>query len=406
MTSGRFLVRRRLLAAALALGLPLASPLASDANAADARPRSAEAIVWSDLDASDAWARAAIDHVAAANAWMRDIAPNPDGSYPFRPDAIETRKYLARAAVAAFAPTELPDPTIAFTDLDPGATFFPFASIAVKLRWMRRTSTGGFGPDRPVTTAMVHRVLVLALGLGPAAAALDRLHTQDGATFQVPRSFGALLLGMRLGLRHDNEHDESMDVGPTTKLSRAQVAYSLYRATTQPSYAVPNLLEQYRDIVLPTLSADQHAIVQWGVKYVGFPYVWSGEWGFGSREPGNLGGQPVPGFDCSGFVWWLMKADGGGWEISPPRPYQGWALDQRSSADMSRSGNLEFGRLRPGDLMFYDGDDDGRVDHVDVFIGNGWALDSSGGAGGVTIMWVGDGWYRDHFTHGRRVIGS
>ena len=41
---------------------------------------------------------------------------------------------------------------------------------------------------------------------------------------------------------------------------------------------------------------------------------------------------------------------------------------------------------------------------VDTFIGNGWALDTSSSAGGVTIMWVGDGWYRDHFVHGRRVL--
>jgi hypothetical protein len=24
----------------------------------------------------------------------------------------------------------------------------------------------------------------------------------------------------------------------------------------------------------------------------------------------------------------------------------------------------------------------------------------------VTVMWVGDGWYRDHFTYGRRVLPS
>ena len=54
--------------------------------------------------------------------------------------------------------------------------------------------------------------------------------------------------------------------------------------------------------------------------------------------------------------------------------------------------------------MFYDGDGDGTVDHVDTYIGNGFALDSSSTPGGVTIMWVGDGWYRDHFVHGRRVL--
>ena len=47
-----------------------------------------------------------------------------------------------------------------------------------------------------------------------------------------------------------------------------------------------------------------------------------------------------------------------------------------------------------------------KVDHVDTYIGNGYALDSSSTPGGVTIMWVGDGWYRDHFVHGRRVLPS
>ena len=56
--------------------------------------------------------------------------------------------------------------------------------------------------------------------------------------------------------------------------------------------------------------------------------------------------------------------------------------------------------------MFYDGNDDGTVDHVDVYIGNGYALDSSNTPGGVTIMWVGDGWYREHFVHGRRILPS
>ena len=119
----------------------------------------------------------------------------------------------------------------------------------------------------------------------------------------------------------------------------------------------------------------------------------------------GIGGQPVPGFDCSGFTWWLLRAsDSGYWNVSPPRPYIGWNLPERSSADMATIGNLTYDKLQPGDLMFYDGDGDGRVDHVNTFIGNGWALDSSSGYAGSTIMWVGDGWYRDHFVRGRRVL--
>jgi len=357
-------------------------------------------IFWSDLDRATKWAEEAINYVGAANEWMRDFAPNPDGTYPFQPNTIETRKYFARAVVMALAPIETVDPSITFADLDPSDAFYPAANIAVKLHWMKKTAAGTFAPDKPVTTTMVHRVLTMALGLGAAIKSLNHLHTADGATFALPANFGALILGMRLGLRY-NSSNEANDVAPTTPLSRAQVAYSLYRAVTQPSWNVPSLIEQYQDIELPTLTPDQQQIVQWGVEYVGYPYVWGGEWGFTTPSYG----QTVPGFDCSGLTWWLLRAsDDAYWRVSPPRPYVGWDLPQRTSADMATIGKLPYDELRPGDLMFYDGDGDGRVDHVDTFIGNGWALDSSSTPGGVTIMWVGDGWYRDHFVHGRRVL--
>jgi cell wall-associated NlpC family hydrolase len=367
---------------------------------AQARAIARSSIIWSDLDRSTKWAKEAINYVGAANEWMRDFAPNPDGTYPFQPTTIETRKYFARAVVMALAPTETVDPTITFADLDPSDAFYAAANIAVKLHWMKKTAAGTFAPDKPVTTTMVHRVLTVALGLGPAIKSLNRLHTADGTTFALPANFGALILGMRLGLRY-NSANEANDVAPTTPLSRAQVAYSLFRAVTQPSWNVLSLIEQYQDIELPMLTQDQQQIVQWGVKYVGFPYVWGGEWG----SMTSTYGQAVPGFDCSGFTWWLLRAsDDAYWHVSPPRPYLGWDLPQRTSADMATIGKLPYDKLRPGDLMFYDGDGDGRVDHVDTFIGNGWALDSSSTPGGVTIMWVGDGWYRDHFVHGRRVL--
>jgi cell wall-associated NlpC family hydrolase len=384
------------MAMAMAMALALLPPHAAQAARADGR----STIVWSDLDRSTRWARSAINYVGGTNGWMRDFAPNPDGTYLFQPSTIETRKYFARAVVMAFAPTETVDPSITFTDLDPSDAFYAAANIAVKLHWMTKTAAGTFAPDKAVTMTMVHRVLTLALGLAPAIKSLNHLHTADGATFDLPPNFGALVLGMRLGLRY-NSSDESQDVGPTTPLSRAQVAYSLYRAATQPSWNVPELIAQYQDISLPSLTPDQQAIVQWGVRYAGFPYVYGGEWGI----PKSSYGQAVPGFDCSGFTWWLLRAsDGAYWNVSPPRPYLGWDLPQRTSADMATVGKLSYDQLRPGDLMFYDGDGDGRVDHVDTFIGNGWALDSSSTPGGVTVMWVGDGWYRDHFVHGRRVL--
>ena len=364
---------------------------------------------WADLGSDDTWARPAINHVAGTYDWMRDFAPDQDGNWIFKPDRFETRKRWARAMVRAFDPDAQPDPTVTFADLEPTDRFYPWAAIAVQRGWMIRRAGDTFQPDKPVTTREVHRSLVRVLGMGPTAAALDDLATTDGYEFDTPRYFGVNLLAMRLGLRFNNKSDESQDVTPNARLRRKQVAWSLYRATTLDDWVVPYLVDQYAGMVLPKMGPSRRSIVDWGVRYVGFPYIWAGEWGFNSESPAAFGSQPGPGFDCSGLAWWALRADDGVyWEISPPRPHEGWPLPQRSSAEMSRvtKNRLRYADLRPGDLMLYDGDGDGTVDHVDVYVGNGWALDSSSSVGGVTLMWVKTGWYRQHFVHGRRILAS
>ena len=386
---------------------PPAIPVVYPESSLDLMRSRAASVSFSDIGPEHAWAGSAIRYVAGTYTWMRDFAPGDDGTYPFRPGAIETRKHFARAVVKAFAPGEEPNPAIMFTDLDPSSTWYRWAAVAVRHGWLTADGSGAFAPDEPVTMATVHRALVWALGLKPAARSLNQVHTRGGQTFKVPANFGSLVLGLRLGLRYNAPTgSESQDVGPTDELSRAQVAYSLFRAKTQPSWNVPSLLEQYAEVELPFLGPKKHALVQWGIRYGGYPYVWGGEWGFESQEPSALGAQPRSGFDCSGLTWWILRADDAIWNIAPPRPYGGWALAQRTSADMATMTpkKITYGNLEPGDLMFYDGDDDGVVDHVDTFIGNGFALDSSSTPGGVTIMWVGDGWYRQHFVHGRRVL--
>lgn len=369
--------------------------------------QSAKTVTFSDLTPADAWAKPAIKYVAATNPWMLDFEPNPDGSYAFQPDVLETRKYFARSVVESFAPDQLPDPSIVLSDVDPTSPWYPYVAVAIANGWLPADANGAFHPDDPVTMAIVHRALVLALGLRPAAVALNHIHTADGSTFKVPANFGTTLLGMRLGLRYNAPTGkESMDVGPLDDLSRAQVAYSLFHAATQPSWNIDDLLTQYADVELPHLGPRRTALVQWGIKWVGYPYVWGGEWGLTKPEPAGLGGQPRSGFDCSGFSWWLLRADDGVWKVAPPRPYKGWALPQRTSMDMAARTpkRLGYRKLLPGDLMFYDGEGNGVIDHVDTYIGNGFALDSSSTPGGVTIMWVGSGWYRDHFKYGRQIL--
>ena len=65
---------------------------------------------------------------------------------------------------------------------------------------------------------------------------------------------------------------------------------------------------------------------------------------------------------------------------------------------------LTFDEVKAGDLLFYDSNSDGTIDHVDLDLGWGWALDS--GSNGVTITNVGDkdSWYQHVFAWGRRLV--
>jgi hypothetical protein len=363
-------------------------------------PAARNGIRWDDVTRRH-WARRAIDYVAATNDWMRDFGETPEGLYRFRPDVLESRRLFARTLFRAFGDGLEIDPSISFDDLRDDDRFYAPANVAVDQGWMEAADRS-FRPTESVTTREVHRALVLALGLGDLARGADALHLRDGTRLATPPGFGTLLIGMRLGLRY-NHGDESLDVGPDDELSRAEVAWSVYRAATAPSW-IRDSLGAYAELELPNLSPRMQRVVAWGVRYVGHPYIWGGEWG--QATPGGYccGWQPRSGFDCSGLTWWAMKRAGGGWDNTPPRDYPGWDLPQRSSAQMAAVGKrLRWKEIRPGDLLFYDGDDDGTVDHVDTYLGNGWALDSGGSNAGVTITRVEDTWYEEHFAHARRI---
>ncbi len=380
-------------------GEPGSGPSVAPDNLTLARSTS---VKWSDVPKTF-WGRHAIDYVAGTYRWMRDYHALDDGTYPFKPDRLENRRLLARAVVRAFAPQAQIDPSITFDDLASDSPFYRYANVAVQKGWMRR-SRGRFAPKGPVSPRILHHALVFALGLRREATGLDAIHTRDGRAFDTPKGFGTLLIGMRLGLRY-NHSDESLDVGPDTHLSRAEVAWSLYQATTVQDWEIQSMAP-YADIRLPNMRRSKFRFVQWGIDFVGYPYVWGGEWSRRSPAGYPFGSQPIGGFDCSGMVWWTMKAAGDGWDNRPPRPYGGWALPQRVSADMATVGDVYYKDLAVGDLMFYDGDGDGRVDHVDTSVGNGWSLDSGSSNAGVTITFTGPGsWYDEHFVHGRTIMG-
>lgn len=347
---------------------------------------------FTDIGSAWKWASDAIKYVGTIHAWMRDY-----GDEDFKPAMTETRAYFARAMVKAYGDGETPDPGIDFQDLPNTDPFFDDANIAVKMGWMARADGDKFLPNAPVTIYTVYQALVRSMPLNAEEHGLNNLHTSDGYDFEIPPKFATTELGMRLGFRY-NHSAEGKDLGPDDPMPRAEVAYALWRRATVPSYTVGGL-SIYRDVELPPLTTQMKRVVEFGMEYVGYPYIWGGEW---FRKNSS---QPTGGFDCSGFMWWTVKRPVPGYDNSKIRGYKGWSLPQRTSATMAAVGkSLSFKNAKPGDLMFYDGDSSGSVDHVDLFLGYGWALDSSSGVGGVTILPVGKGWYRDHFKHARRIL--
>ncbi|MGH9424148.1 MAG: C40 family peptidase, partial [Thermoanaerobaculia bacterium] len=97
--------------------------------------------------------------------------------------------------------------------------------------------------------------------------------------------------------------------------------------------------------------------VDTGDEYVGVPYVW--------------GGSTPRGFDCSGFVQYVYRANG----VELPR----------TSRQMAHAGlklPVDVHSLREGDLMLFSGKN-GEIDHVALYAGGNTILHSSSSGHGV-----------------------
>ena len=101
---------------------------------------------------------------------------------------------------------------------------------------------------------------------------------------------------------------------------------------------------------IPTdaLSDPQFAkMIREAEKYLGVPYVW--------------GGYSPNGFDCSGFVSWVINNCGNGWNIG------------RCTADGLRShcSQVSPSEAKPGDLIFFQGTyNTSGASHVGIYVGN------------------------------------
>jgi cell wall-associated NlpC family hydrolase len=257
-------------------------------------------------------------------------------------------------------------------------------------------------PAAKVTMAALDARLVAVLGLTDSA----KLFTQSARTAGIapPSRFGTEAVARLLGLRTNHPAAlDSLELSPGQPATHAEAAYSAARMLKLGERDAQSVQELAASFVLPALTPWQTKVLKTAVRFIGYPYVWGGESEF-PESP--FGPQVHGGFDCSGFVWRVYKveqyADGG----SLPDMLQG-RTTYAMSGEVPAAKRVPLAKLQPADVIFFGAKGPrskaAQVDHMGVYLGNGWFIHSSEYGVAVTTL---SGWYQKRFAWGRRPLAE
>lgn len=122
--------------------------------------------------------------------------------------------------------------------------------------------------------------------------------------------------------------------------------------------------------------ADGSAILAEAQQYLGTPYVY--------------GGASPSGFDCSGFVYYVLKQCG-------YAPYRTPADQYRQGAAVDRSS------LQPGDIVFFANTYTSGISHVGIYAGGGQFIHSPNSRSTVSYSDLTTGYWAEHYYGARRM---
>lgn len=118
-------------------------------------------------------------------------------------------------------------------------------------------------------------------------------------------------------------------------------------------------------------------MIQCAERYLGLPYVWGGS-------------SPSTGFDCSGFVSYVINHSGNGWNVG------------RKTANGLLNGcsRVSFAEVKPGDLVFFKNTYNvNGASHVGIYVGNGMMLHCGNP---IQYTSINTSYWQEHFyTYGR-----
>lgn len=297
----------------------------------------------------------------------------------------------------------------------PGATLTPLAApvpVTLAKSWLpaivpvdtaptvQHTLFKATAPSQPVSIKQLDAALVAYLGLSGAARKIQQ--TLQDAGLQPPANTGTEAVARMLGLRLNHPaNEDGLELLPSQPATRAEAAWSFAQLLHLDAWGTGAVQQAADSFTLPALTDWQRRLLTTAVHYVGYPYVWGGT----SPTAESFGGVTSRGgFDCSGFVWRVVKLT----------PYAGegrLASVLRGRTTYQMSGEVPHRRLipaaklQPADVMFFGArgrnSKPSEVDHAALYLGNGWFIQSSDE--GVTLLPF-DGWYTRSFAWARRPL--
>ena len=333
--------------------------------------------------------------VAAACALLAAPAAADAAKPPSRSWAEpEIRLVLARGLMGAKRATFRPDAALTRAELD---------DLVAGLTRSIPTTPAGAVASTPVTVSELDAKLVDALGLKDSAYRFARGARRAGLS--PPSRFGTEAVARLLGLRKNHDaRDDALEPAPSDPATRADAAYSAAQILRFRGYEVAAVRDAAKTFELPTLAPWEKRVLRTAVGLIGYPYVWAGT----TERPAPGPAQQVRGgFDCSGFVWRVYKGeayDGAATLTETLRGRTTYAM----SGEVARAHRVAFGRLAPGDVLFFGAKQarskPSEIDHSGIYLGGGWMIHSS--RHGVALAAITSGWYRDRFAWARRPLAE
>jgi len=381
----------------------IALALCALASAAVAAPR-ARAQSYADVPKAH-WAHDAIEAVTERGPSGHKVLD--DYGALFKPEKAITRELLARSLVLASGNYGQNVKVVAIKDVVAGDRYYDVIQVALHHGYMNLGADGVFRPQDPVPAYQAEVAIIrwleerystsdwsLLSSLKPS-----RWQPNDGWKTGAPAYLPYIVASRQLQLRYNHPAGaDGHEVTPNQAIDRAEVADMFSRAYALSGEWLLHGLADYKSIAFPPLSDRQKEIARFALQYIGYPYIWAGEY---PTKSSPYGAQAAGGFDCSGFVFYVMKM-----HFDYPI-----TVNERGAHDMAERAKPRVARkdLQCGDLIFFGPkgpkSEVESIYHAGLYLGDGWFIHSTGSTDGVTLSSLDrSSYYKSNFAWGRRVL--